>query len=67
MIPWSRSAVTDHWREVSIWAMQTFGLPGDRYVTNFNVLDMTWWFREANDRLLFVLRNGQAQCLDKVG
>ena len=50
------------WDQVAIWGMDTFGLPGSRYVTEINVNDMTWWFRSEHDRLLFVLRNGQARC-----
>jgi hypothetical protein len=25
---------------------------------------MTWWFGTADDRLIFVLRNGTAKCLN---
>ena len=50
------------WDDVCIWAIEIFGLPGERYVTEINVNDMTWWFRSEQDRLMFVLRNGLAQC-----
>ena len=61
VIPWSRGEVLDHWHQVSIWAMQTLGLPGDRYITDFNIVEMTWWFRTPEDRLIFVLSHG-ARC-----
>jgi len=50
------------WDDVAMWGFETFGLPGERYITDINVNDMTWWFRSEHDRLLFVLRNGQARC-----
>jgi len=51
------------WDDVCIWAIEMFGLPGERYITEINVNDMTWWFRDAQDRLVFVLRNGLARCI----
>jgi len=51
-----------HWDDVAIWTFENFGLPGERYVTDINVNDMTWWFRTEQDRLVFVLRNGLARC-----
>ena len=50
------------WDDVAMWGIEMFGLPGERYVTEINVNDMTWWFQNEQDRLVFVLRNGQAQC-----
>jgi hypothetical protein len=52
------------WDDVAIWAIETFGLSGNLYITDINVNDMTWWFRTEQDRLLFVLRNGTAQCIE---
>lgn len=53
----------DQWDDVAVWGVEHFGLPGDRYVTDVNVNDMTWWFKTEQDRLLFVLRNGSAKCI----
>jgi hypothetical protein len=50
------------WDDVAMWGFETFGLPGERYITDINVNDMTWWFQSEHDRLVFVLRNGQARC-----
>ena len=63
-IEWGRHTETiDQWDAIAIWGIEHFGLPGDRYVTDVNVNDMTWWFRSQQDRLVFVLRNGQSQCI----
>ena len=51
------------WDDVAIWGIEMFGLPGERYITEININDMTWWFRDPHDRLVFVLRNGLAQCI----
>ena len=31
--------------------VELFGLPGDRYITDVNENNMTFWFRDANDVL----------------
>ena len=51
------------WDDVAMWGIEHFGLPGERYITEINVNDMTWWFRDEQDRLVFVLRNGLARCI----
>jgi len=64
-LAWGRPYDTiTKWDEVSIWGIETFGLPGDRYITDINIDEMVWWFRDPQDRLLFVLRNGQARCIE---
>jgi hypothetical protein len=63
VLPWGQQPIEIDWHEVSTWCMEHFGLPGGRYVVDFNVNDMTWWFRTHQDRLVFLLRNGRAQCL----
>lgn len=52
------------WNEIATWGIEFFGLPGDRYITDVNVNDMTWWFHDPRDQTLFVLRNGQAKCIE---
>ena len=62
-VNWGYSMDTiSQWDDVCIWAIENFGLPGGQYITEINVNDMTWWFRSEQDRLVFVLRNGQARC-----
>ena len=64
-LAWGRPYDTiTKWDEVSIWGIETFGLPGNRYITDININEMVWWFRNPQDRLLFVLRNGQARCIE---
>ena len=64
-IHWGRRFSNEQqWDEVAVWTLEFFGLPGDRYITDVNVNDMTWWFRDAKDQTLFVLRNGQARCIE---
>lgn len=63
-IQWTRHfSNEDYWDDVAMWGIETFGLPGDRYVTDVNVNNMTWWFKNPRDQMLFVLRNGQATCI----
>ena len=52
------------WDDVATWGFEIFGLPGERYVTDININDMTWWFKSEQDRLVFVLRNGMARCIE---
>jgi hypothetical protein len=64
-IPWSRAHSSEQqWDDVAVWSIEQFGLPGDRFVTDVNVNDMTFWFKTPQDRLIFLLRNGQARCLE---
>lgn len=63
-INWGYSMDTiSQWDDVAMWGIEMFGLPGKQYITEINVNDMTWWFRDEQDRLVFVLRNGQAKCI----
>jgi hypothetical protein len=40
--------------------MEMFGLPGGRYVTDANVTDMTWYFKDPQDALLMTLKFSEA-------
>ena len=50
--------------EVAVWVLETFGLPGDKFIVDIGVNEMTWWFAHSQDRMLFVLRNGSAKCIE---
>jgi len=64
-IIWGRKHNTiTQWDNVSIWALELFGLPGDKYIVDINVNEMIWWFKEPTDQILFVLRNGSAKCIE---
>jgi len=57
VIPWSSKLDTvTAWNEVCAQGMELFGLPGNRYITDANVNDMTWWFRDEQDALLMTLK-----------
>lgn len=63
-IVWGRPLDTiTQWDEVATWGIEFFGLPGDRYVTDININEMIWWFRDPRDQTLFTLRNGSAKCI----
>jgi len=48
------------WDTVGVWAIETFGLPGDQYVTETLQDHMIFWFRQEADASMFMLRFGQA-------
>jgi len=57
VIPWGpKTDTVTAWNLVCADAMEMFGLPGDRYITDANVNDMTWWFRNEQDALLMTLK-----------
>jgi hypothetical protein len=57
VVPWaSKLDTVSAWNEICAQAMEIFGLPGDRYITDANVNDMTWWFRNEQDALLMTLK-----------
>ena len=57
VIPWSSKLDTvTAWNEVCAQGMELFGLPGNRYITDANVNDMTWWFRDEQDALIMTLK-----------
>ena len=57
VIPWSPQLDTVMaWNELCAQGMEMFGLPGNRYITDANVNDMTWWFKDEQDALLMTLK-----------
>ena len=57
VIPWSaRVDTVTAWNEICAQGMEMFGLPGGRYITDANVTDMTWWFKDEHDALLMTLK-----------
>lgn len=55
LIPWIKEGRPD-WNEVCIWAIEQFGLPGDRYQTQVTVDAMTFRFRNPRDLVWMKLR-----------
>ena len=56
-IDWTREFDNETmWNEVCAWAIERFGLPGDRFETHANVNFMEFVFKSNKDALLMALR-----------
>ena len=56
-IYWSRDYDNEtKWNEVCAWAIEYFGLPGDRFETQANVNYMDFNFKSNKDALLMAVR-----------
>lgn len=56
-IYWSREYDNQQmWNEVCAWAIEYFGLPGDRFSTSANVNYMDFTFNSNKDALLMAIR-----------
>ena len=44
------------WDEICHYAIEHYGLPGTRYVTDISETRMVWSFRDPRDALMFKLR-----------
>ena len=54
---WGDGARTmDFWDTISIYTIEHFGLPGERYITDITADWMTWMFKSEADALIFRLR-----------
>lgn len=62
-IPW-RDPVNPlyYWDTLCASAIELFGLPGNRYITDISEKSMTWSFRNEQDALLFKLKFSEAVC-----
>jgi hypothetical protein len=55
-IPWRLEPQDRAWTEACAWAMDQFGLPGDRYVTHPSGRSMEFLFRDHSDAVLMSLK-----------
>ena len=56
-IDWQRDQDNQYrWNEVCSWAIERFGLPGDRFETHANVNYMEFIFKSNKDALLMALK-----------
>lgn len=56
-IPWTKeNDTTYYWNEVCIWAIEYFGLPGERFLTSSNLDFMDFIFDNENDALIMALQ-----------
>jgi hypothetical protein len=49
-----------YWDQLCAEAVELFGLPGERYITDLTRHSMTWSFRDDRDAVLFRLKFGGA-------
>ena len=53
----------NYWLNAGEWCQEHFGRHGDVYIRIITVSNITWWFRSEQDQMVFILRNGVAQCM----
>jgi len=54
-IPWKHGDTVSSWNEVCAWALETFGLPGDKFITHPTEEFMDFIFLEEKDAIYFSL------------
>jgi hypothetical protein len=56
-LEWNKSGDEDYfWNEACAWAVENFGLPGDRYVTHPNERYMLFLFKNSKDAVMMTLK-----------
>lgn len=56
-IEWRRGRdSTDPWNEICVWAMEQFGLPGDKFTWHATESHMDFDFIDEKDAIHFILR-----------
>ena len=55
-IPWNQSGTGRNWNDITAWALENFGLPGDRFTTHPTEDFMDFIFYDPKDATLFALR-----------
>jgi len=54
-IPWRIGDTVQRWDETCAWAMETFGLPGDKFITHPTEDYMDFMFKDKEDAIHFSL------------
>ena len=57
-IPWQANHGIPTWHETCVWAIEQFGLSGDRYVTNATEDYLDFYFTDERDAIIFELARG---------
>ena len=57
-ITWRTNHKYDMWNETCVWAIEQFGLPGDKYETHVTEDYMDFYFTDERDAILFELTCG---------
>jgi hypothetical protein len=56
-IPWNREFNNEkRWNEVCTWAIEYFGLPGNRFTTDTNIEYIDFIFKNKHDALLMAIQ-----------
>ena len=55
-IPWTRGDTINDWDATCIWAMEQYGLPGNKYYTHCTENYMDFYFYDEKDAIHFSLR-----------
>jgi len=50
------------WDQICVDAIDLFGLPGGRYITDIGGDSMDWIFRDVRDAVLFKLKFSEVVC-----
>jgi len=53
---WHKEMRFEDWNEICAWAVEQFGLPGNRFITQAGLASMTFHFRDAQDYEWMLLR-----------
>ena len=57
-ISWQENHNIPTWNETCAWAIEKFGLPGDRFTTHATEDYMDFYFKDERDAILFQLARG---------
>ena len=57
-ISWQENHNIPSWNQTCAWAVEQFGLPGDRYLTHATEEYMDFYFKDERDAILFELTCG---------
>jgi len=55
-IPWRHNDTISRWDNVCVWAIEQFGLPGERYTTHPVEDHMDFVFESSQDAVYFTLK-----------
>ena len=57
-IPWRKGDTVNDWDVTCAWAIEQFGLPGNKFTTDPTVDCMDFYFKDERDAIHFELRWG---------
>jgi hypothetical protein len=57
-IPWQKGDTINNWNETCAWAIEQFGLPGNKFETHATEDYMDFYFKDQRDAILFELTCG---------